>query len=54
MEQHSHQHAHFHCKKCGNTICLDEETTSKIQTPVGYAVDDTHIILKGICVKCNV
>lgn len=53
MEQHSHQHAHFNCQKCGNTICLDEALTSSIQTPAGYTVADTHIILKGICESCN-
>ena len=51
--QHHDEHAHFHCNDCGKTICLDSITTSTIQVPRGFKVQQTHLVLEGTCNNCE-
>jgi len=53
---HSHHHdnhAHFHCQKCGHTICVNGDINSDLKIPVGYKVNKTSLIVEGLCAKCN-
>ncbi|MEM9991753.1 MAG: transcriptional repressor [Bacteroidota bacterium] len=50
---HNDKHAHFHCLVCEQTVCLTEVTLPKIDLPVGYRLEDSQIILKGVCNKCS-
>lgn len=53
-EHHHHdEHAHFHCQDCGKTVCLDAITTSTFQVPMGFKVEQTHLVLEGTCDGCN-
>lgn len=48
-------HAHFTCKVCGETICLDDLTldTSQLTVPAGYRTDGYTLVLKGVCPNCQ-
>ena len=57
---HSHDHAvdndmhvHFHCERCGETICLEELAIPEVQLPEGYLMQSANFVLKGICPKCQ-
>ncbi len=54
-DEHHHKdnHAHFHCTACNKTICLEEVPTPNIPNiPTGYTVQETTLILSGICDNC--
>ncbi len=52
-EGHFDEHAHFHCKLCESTFCLDQVITPSVKVPRGYTIESAHLVLKGICEKCN-
>jgi Fur family ferric uptake transcriptional regulator len=50
---HEDNHAHFHCLQCEKTICLDHVPTPNIPNiPENYSVEETNLILSGICADC--
>jgi len=51
-DQHFDQHAHFHCKDCGKTICLDEKIENTFNVPQGFQVTQAHLVLEGRCEGC--
>ena len=57
---HSHDHSvdndmhlHFHCERCGQTICLEDLPIPEVQLPDGYEMQSANFVLKGICPKCR-
>lgn len=55
-DEHNHQdnHAHFHCMKCEKTICLENvPTPNSPNIPEGYQVQETNLILSGVCTECT-
>lgn len=57
---HSHDHSidndmhvHFHCEKCGQTICLEHIPIPEISLPEDFQVQSANFILKGTCPKCR-
>lgn len=53
LEHHEHhQHVHFSCQKCEQTICL-ETVQPKIVLPNGFNTMEQQILLSGICNHCN-
>lgn len=54
-DEHNHNdnHAHFHCTQCKKTVCLEHVPTPAIQTPPGYKVAETNLILSGTCSDCR-
>lgn len=50
--EHFDQHAHFHCKGCGKTICLDEKINTSFNVPEGFKVSQAHLVLEGQCEAC--
>ena len=53
-DAHSDSHAHFHCKDCGNTICLEDVPKPLSQlVPMGYEVNEVQISFSGTCRRCN-
>lgn len=52
-EEHHHEHVHFKCQNCGQTICLDEIKIPTISLPSGYSVKETNLLIKGVCDHCN-
>ncbi len=51
---HQDEHAHFHCKTCGKTVCLDDIVPPNLSTPNGFKIDNVHLVLSGICADCSV
>lgn len=54
VEGHFDEHAHFHCEICNQTFCLDQINAPSVKVPSGYRIDSAHLVLKGVCDKCNV
>ena len=57
---HSHDHGtdndthvHFHCERCGETICLTDIPIPNIDLPEGYRTISANFMLKGFCPKCQ-
>lgn len=51
--EHVDDHAHFHCTKCGKTLCLDEIDTPKVTVPSGYKTEASYMVIQGQCAQCN-
>lgn len=47
-------HLHFHCTNCNETVCITDYKIPTINLPNGYASEDVNLVVRGICVKCNV
>lgn len=52
-EHHDDVHVHFHCEKCGRTICLEDIPVPEISLPEGFEAHYTNFIVKGICKECR-
>ena len=50
---HIHNHAHFICKKCSDTFCIQEIEHPIIKKSEKYIVSEIELTLKGICVNCK-
>lgn len=46
-------HPHFHCIKCGKTICLENSSIPEITLPAGFERHSSSLIIKGICNLCR-
>ncbi len=51
--RHHDQHAHFHCQTCGKTLCIDGDVSAQLSIPNGFTVQQTHLVLEGVCSNCN-
>ncbi|MEL6142992.1 MAG: transcriptional repressor [Bacteroidota bacterium] len=53
--EHEHQdnHAHFHCTACDKTTCLEGVVVPTITVPAAYQVEQTQLVLSGICGECS-
>ncbi|BDD06392.1 Fur family transcriptional regulator [Aureibacter tunicatorum] len=52
-KQHSHEHVHFKCKICDKTTCIDSVEVPEISLPEGFKVEETNILIVGVCKFCN-
>lgn len=50
---HHHDHVHFKCTNCGNTLCVEEVHITSPRLPAGYAVQEVNVLMQGICPDCN-
>ncbi|MEB4591648.1 Fur family transcriptional regulator [Candidatus Thiothrix sp. Deng01] len=49
----THQHAHFHCKQCGQIFCLESlQPALLFSLPPGYRVEEVEVNLQGHCPAC--
>ena len=46
-------HVHFHCNKCGKTLCLHSIPIPEIKLPDGFSPESTNFTVTGICNDCN-
>lgn len=46
------EHVHFHCERCGETLCLDGVSVPEVAVPADFTVHSANYILKGICPDC--
>lgn len=48
-----HQHAHFHCRHCGQVFCLENlQPALLFSLPPGYRVEQVELNLQGYCPNC--
>lgn len=57
---HSHDHSvdndmhvHFHCERCGQTLCLEDIPVPNVALPEGYRMHSANFVLKGTCPTCS-
>ena len=50
-EIHDHEHLHFQCRSCEKIECLPQKVV--VPKLENYKVDDTQLLLIGICPKCG-
>ena len=46
---HSDLHAHFHCVRCGKTVCLPDQGLYIPQLPAGYVATTANFVITGLC-----
>ena len=49
---HHHVHPHFHCTKCGKTLCLSRQNIKIPNIPQGFIANDYSLIINGTCANC--
>ena len=50
---HNHEHVHFKCGRCGETVCIENVSLPTLHLPQGFQVNETNILVQGTCDKCN-
>jgi Fur family ferric uptake transcriptional regulator len=54
VRQAAHQHAHFHCARCGHVFCLENlQPAFALALPGGYQLERAELILHGACPACQ-
>lgn len=48
-----HNHVHFKCEKCQNTVCLDNTAIPVIHLPANYIANEWQMLVLGICPNCT-
>ncbi|MCB1960553.1 MAG: transcriptional repressor [Rhodocyclaceae bacterium] len=49
-----HEHAHFHCDRCGKVVCLEGlQPAVAVNLPGGYQLDRAELVLHGACPNCG-
>ncbi len=50
----AHRHAHFHCDRCGQVVCLEGlEPAPATALPNGFQVERAELVLHGQCATCG-
>ncbi|NLF55291.1 MAG: transcriptional repressor [Thauera phenolivorans] len=50
----SHRHAHFHCERCGQIVCLEDvAATAAPSLPAGFELERAELVLHGACADCG-
>lgn len=52
-ETHQHEHVHFKCENCGNTVCIEDLEIPPVKLPVGFSPREQNLLITGICNICN-
>lgn len=49
-----HRHAHFHCERCGQIVCLEDvPAAAAAHLPAGFELERTELVLHGACADCG-
>jgi Fur family transcriptional regulator, ferric uptake regulator len=51
-EHHQDLHVHFFCIRCRETSCLPTVALPIIALPGAYQVQETSLVMKGLCENC--
>ena len=51
--EHLDEHAHFYCRKCEKTVCIQDVALPEVQSVKGFTVEDVQMVLSGICDDCS-
>ena len=52
VAEHHHDHVHFKCTICGETLCLDDVEIPSIKLPKGYKAKEVNLLIQGTCPIC--
>lgn len=50
---HQHDHLHFKCLTCQETICLESHIIPEFSLPEGYKKSEVNILVQGVCPNCK-
>lgn len=50
---HHHNHVHFKCSQCGQTLCINDVHVPTISLPGGFQVNEQNVLIQGTCPSCN-
>lgn len=50
---HQHNHIHFKCNECEQTICLEHVEIPSVKLPRGFTAQESNFLITGICDKCK-
>ena len=45
-------HAHFQCRNCSTTYCMEEIPVQKYKLPEGFQMQENQLLILGICKNC--
>jgi len=48
-----HNHVHFKCSVCRQTICLEDIAAPHIHLPPGFKIEEMNVLIQGICKNCD-
>ena len=51
--RHNDEHAHFHCRRCGKTLCLSGISAPVPELPEGYQAENATFVISGLCPDCS-
>lgn len=46
-------HAHFHCVKCDEVVCLESQIAPPVDLPKGFSLDSAQVLFEGTCPHCK-
>lgn len=46
------RHVHFHCRRCGDTFCLEHTEVPEVKLPDGFVASEVNYVIKGLCPRC--
>lgn len=49
---HQHDHVHFKCNSCEETLCIEEVRLPVLHLPKGYTLEKVNVLMQGLCPKC--
>lgn len=52
-DDHHHDHVHFKCNACGQTVCIADAHIPRIALPDGYRLQEQNLLMTGTCAICN-
>ncbi len=47
------EHAHFQCRNCCTTYCLEEIPVQEYKLPEGFKMQENQFLILGICKNCH-
>lgn len=52
-QAHNHEHVHFKCEKCHETVCIESVSLPSIKLPKGFKKREMSLLIQGTCNKCH-
>jgi Fur family ferric uptake transcriptional regulator len=46
-------HAHFHCGKCDEVLCLEGKSHFDAELPADFVTREVFVVVEGFCAGCN-
>lgn len=50
---HHHDHVHFKCNDCGQTVCINDVHIPRLTLPKGYVIEEQNVLMTGTCSNCS-